>query len=151
MGALIKNKIDAKILHGRIEKFFYHFGKPVHLINKEDIPSFQMSEDADQISSFFEGRSRGSDEANLHLCGNDMSESRLSQSWRGMKENMIQRFSSFSGSLNRNLQSLDNLSLANIFGEFSGPQIEKILNFWRSPFLESRFSYLFGFLHLLFL
>jgi hypothetical protein len=136
MSPSVKNEIDAKIFHGRIEKFFDHLGQTVHFIDKKDIPSFQMSKDADEVTSFFKGRPRRGHETNIHLCGNDMGERRLPQPWRGMKENVIQRLPPSLGRLDRNLQGLHYLFLTDIFGELSRPQIEIILNFWRNLFAD---------------
>ena len=52
MRSLIKNEIDTKIFHRRIEKFFHDLGETMDLINEKDIPSFKMSQNADEISPF---------------------------------------------------------------------------------------------------
>jgi len=49
MRSFIKNEIDAKIFHGGIEEFLYDLGKTVYLINEENIPSFKMGKNANEI------------------------------------------------------------------------------------------------------
>jgi hypothetical protein len=60
--------------------------KPMNFVDEKDIASFQMSEDADQVSPLFDGRPRGGDDANSQFCGDDMGKGGLSQSWRRMKK-----------------------------------------------------------------
>jgi hypothetical protein len=154
MGSFIEDEIDAKILHGRIEKFFHNFGETVYLVNEEDIPSFKMGKNADEVSSFFNGGPGGGDDTGIHLRGNDMGKSGFSQSRRGMKKDVVERLPSFLGGLDGNLQRFHHLFLPDVFGKVTRPQIEIILNFlldFFNPFLWIRLFLLFGFLHFPFL
>src|SRR4030043_1468933 len=111
-----------------------------------------MGKDADQVASFFDGRPRGGDNADSQFCGDDMGESGFSQSWWGMKKNMVQRFSTFFGCLDGNFQCLHHLFLADVFRKVTRPQIEVVFNFWLNLLnllFWIRFFPLFGFFHLL--
>ena len=56
MDAFVKNKIDGKIFHGRIEKFLDNFGDTVDFIDEKDITFFQMRQKPHEIAALFQSR-----------------------------------------------------------------------------------------------
>ena len=126
----VKDKINRKVLHRRIEKLLNHPGKAMNLINKEDISFIQMGENAQKISPFLQGRAGCDGDVDTHLLSNNVSKRRLTKTGRRMKQDVIKWLAPFERRLNGYLKGLHHLGLANIFLQTPWPQADEFRLFF---------------------
>ena len=98
-GALVDHDIDDEILHRGIKVFLHFGGQAVYLVNKEDIPFLERSQQAGQVARLVEDGTGGHLHPHSHLVGDDMRQRRLAQAGRTVEQGVVQGFAAHLGGL----------------------------------------------------
>jgi hypothetical protein len=109
---LADDQIELKILHGRVEDFLYHVVQPMNLVNKKNIPRFEVGEDGSEISRPFQHRAGGGPDVDVEFLGNYIGNRSFAQARKAVDQNVIKGFMSCPCCLNKNLEVVLNPILA---------------------------------------
>src|SRR5947208_14877620 len=89
----------------------------MNLVDEQHVPEFEIRENRGEIALELNQRPGRGPEMRVHLVRENGCESGFSQAWRTVKQNMVQRLATLTGSLNCNVQILFYILLANVFSE----------------------------------
>ena len=121
-GTLIDHNINEKILHGTVKIFFHSGIEAVDLINKKDVPFIEGGKQPCQIPGFFNDRTAGGFDSTAFFIGDDVRQSRFSQSRRSGEQQMPQRFITAFGGTHIDFQTFLDLALAGKTGKIPGTE-----------------------------
>ena len=93
----------------------------MNLIDEQDIPVFQGSQQPGQVAGFVEDGTGSDFQVHPQFLGYNMGQRRLSKARRTVEKNMVERFPAKHGSLDEDLQIVEHLVLTGKLVEGLGP------------------------------
>ena len=87
------------------------------LVDEQHIAGFQISQQCRQVAGFFQHRTRGLAQIDLHFVGDDVRQRRLAQTGRAEYQGMVQRFTATAGGVDEDFHLFAHRRLAHIVGE----------------------------------
>ena len=111
-GPLVYHDVDAIVLHGRVEILLHDGREAMNLIDEEHIVRLQTGQDACQVSGLVQHRTAGELESHAQLVGNDIAQGGLAQSWRAMKQRMVERLATITSCLHEDAKVVHHLLLS---------------------------------------
>lgn len=124
MHSLVKYKINAEILHGRVKQFFHGPGEAVNLVDKKNIPVFKLGKHTNQVAAFFQGRARCHHQLPPYFVGNNMGQGGFPQPRGAVKKHVIEYFTSLPRCLDTDFKGFNGLFLADVLAELLRAQGE---------------------------
>ena len=114
--------VHPEILHRRIEELLERRPQAVHFIYKEDVARLERGEHTDEVAGTLEHGAGRRPDVHAELFGHEQRERRLAESRRAEEERVIERLLALLRRIDRDLERLFDLRLADELIEPGRPQ-----------------------------
>ena len=120
--AFADQDVEPAVLHGRIEHLFDRAVQPVDLVDEQHITVLEVGQQRGEVAGSREHRAGRDAETGAHLGRDDPREGRLAETRRACKEEVVDGLMALAGRLQHDAEMLDELGLADEFGQRPRPQ-----------------------------
>src|SRR5438093_10362886 len=116
---LADDDVKFEILHRGIKDFFDVGLQTMNLVDKQDVAEFKIRQYRRQIAFQLDQWSRSCPKMRAHFICNHRSQCRLAEAWRTIEQDMVERLTALSSSLDSNIEIIFNGLLSDILAKYS--------------------------------
>src|SRR5437773_4498028 len=114
---LADDDVEFEILHRGIKDLFDAGLQTMNLVDKQDVAKFKIRQYPREIAFQLDQWTRSRPKLRAHFIGDHRSQCRLAEAWRTIEQNMVQRFTALSSSLDGNIEIIFNALLSDILAK----------------------------------
>src|SRR5438093_2581159 len=115
--ALADDDVEFEILHRGIKDLFDAGLKTMNLVDKQDVAKFKIRQYRREIPFQLDQWTRSRPKLRAHFIGDHRSQCSLAEAWRTIEQNMVERFTALSSSLDGNIEIIFNALLSDILAK----------------------------------
>ena len=108
---LVDHDVHAEILHRRVEVLLDRGLQPVDLVDEEDTAPRHRGEKSGKVAGLLDGRAARGADLGSHGIAKDVGEGCLAEAGRAAQQDVLERFVTLPGRLDKKHQALDGLRL----------------------------------------